>query len=43
MIYAVYRNKIYLANIRQSKVRLKTRVEEQGFNKLVDLAGKIYL
>lgn len=42
MIYAVYRNKIYLANIRQSKVRLKTRVEEQGFNELIDLAGNIH-
>lgn len=28
MTYAVYKNKIYLANIRQSKVRLKTRVAE---------------
>ena len=42
MIYAVYKNKIYLANIRQSKVRLKTRVVEPGFNELVDLAGNIH-
>ena len=42
MIFADYKNKIYLANIRQSKVRLKTRVKEQGFNELVDLAGNIH-
>lgn len=42
MTYAVYKNKIYLANIRQSKVRLKTRVAEPGFKELVDLAGNIH-
>ena len=42
MIYAVYKNKIYLANIRQSKVRLKSRSAEPGFNELVDLAGNIH-
>ena len=42
MIYAIYKNKIYLANVRQSKVRLKTRVAELGFNELVDLAGNVH-
>ena len=42
MIFADYKDKIYLANIRQSKVRLKTRIKEQGFNELVDLAGNIH-
>lgn len=42
MIYAIYRNNIYLANIRQSKVRLKTRIAEPGFKELVDLAGNIH-
>ena len=42
MIFANYKDKIYLANIRQSKVRLKTRIKEQGFNELVDLAGNIH-
>lgn len=41
-MYAVYKNKIYLANIRQSKVRLKTRFLEPGFSELVDLAGNIH-
>ncbi|MGO5073032.1 hypothetical protein ACTQ4K_03595 [Clostridium sporogenes] len=42
MIYAVYNNKVYLANVRKSKVRLKTRVAELGFNELVDLPGNIH-
>ena len=42
MTYAVYKNKIYLVNIRQSKVRLKTRAAEPGFKELVDLAGNIH-
>jgi len=42
MIFADYKDKIYLANIRQSKVRLKTRIKEQGFNELVDLASNIH-
>lgn len=42
MIYAIYRDKVYLANIRQLKVRLKTRIPEVGFNKLIDLAGNIH-
>jgi len=42
MIYANYKNKIYLANIRQSKVRLKTRMKEQEFNELIDIAGNVH-
>ncbi|MGG0658420.1 hypothetical protein [Rummeliibacillus pycnus] len=42
MIYAIYKNKVYLANVRESKVRLKTRIAELGFNELVDLAGNIH-
>lgn len=42
MIYAIYKNKIYLANIRQLKVRLKTRFAELGSNELVDLAGNVH-
>lgn len=42
MIYAVYNNKIYVANVRESKVRLKTRAFESGFSELVDLAGNIH-
>lgn len=42
MIYAIYKKKIYLANVRESKVRLKTRTDELGFNELVDLAGNVH-
>lgn len=42
MIYATYKNKAYLANVRESKVRLKTRSAELGFNELVDLAGNVH-
>lgn len=42
MIYAIYKNKVYLANVRELKVRLKTRIAELGFNELVDLAGNIH-
>ena len=42
MIYAIYKNKIYLANMRESRIRLKTRISEEGFNKLVDLAGNVH-
>ena len=42
MIYAIYKNKVYLANVRDLKVRLKTRMIEPGFNELVDLAGNIH-
>ncbi|KOF56262.1 hypothetical protein AGR56_05200 [Clostridium sp. DMHC 10] len=37
MIYAIYKNKVYLANVRESKIRLKTRI-----NELVDLAGNVH-
>lgn len=42
MMYAVYENKVYLANVRELKVRLKARMAEPGFNELVDLAGNIH-
>lgn len=42
MIYAIYKNKVYLANVRESKIRLKTRIAELGFNELVDLAGNVH-
>ncbi|MBE6050036.1 MAG: hypothetical protein E7214_05060 [Clostridium sp.] len=42
MMYAVYKNKVYLANVRELKVRLKSRIAEPGFNELVDLAGNIH-
>ena len=42
MIYAIYKNKVYLANVRELKIRLKTRIDELGFNELVDLAGNIH-
>ena len=42
MIYAIYRNKVYLANVRGAKVRLKTRILEQGFSELIDLAGNVH-
>ena len=42
MIYAIYNNKVYIANVRNMKVRLKTRIPEQGFKELVDLAGNIH-
>lgn len=42
MIYAIYRNKVYLANVRGTKVRLKTRILEPGFSELIDLAGNVH-
>lgn len=41
-MFAIYNNKIYIANIRNMKVRLKTRIHEQGFKELVDLAGNFH-
>jgi len=41
--YAIYNNKVYIANVRNMKVRLKTRILEQGFKELIDLAGNIHL
>jgi len=39
--YAIYNNKVYIANVRDMKVRLNTRPPEKGFKELVDLAGNI--
>ena len=41
-MYAIYKNKVYLANFREAKVILKTRIAEGGFKELVDLAGNVH-
>jgi len=42
MPYSIYQGKIYLSSIRNMKVRLRSRVCEEGFTELVDLLGNIH-
>ncbi|MDD9148963.1 hypothetical protein OYT88_10410 [Sporolactobacillus sp. CQH2019] len=42
MVFAIYNNKEYEATIRNSKIRLKSRMEDVGFSELVDIAGNIH-
>jgi hypothetical protein len=40
--YAVYKGKVYEANVRNSHIRLKSRKLDPEFSELVDLAGNIH-
>ncbi|EST12373.1 hypothetical protein [Sporolactobacillus laevolacticus] len=40
--YAVYKGKVYEANMRNSPIRLKSRKLDSEFSELVDLAGNIH-
>lgn len=42
MTYSMYRGRLYLSSIRNMKVRIRSRVCEEGFVKLVDLVGNIH-
>lgn len=42
MSYTIYQGKLYLSNIRNMKVRLRSRVAEEGFTELIDLVGNIH-
>ncbi|AAK79994.1 hypothetical protein BJV85_001842 [Clostridium acetobutylicum] len=42
MKYSIYKGKLYLSSIRNMKVRLRSRVYEEGFKELVDLLGNIH-
>lgn len=42
MPYSIYQGKIYLSSIRNMKVRLRSRICEEGFTELVDLLGNIH-
>lgn len=42
MSYTIYQGRLYLSNIRNMKVRLRSRVAEEGFTELIDLVGNIH-
>lgn len=42
MSYTIYQGRLYLSNIRNMKVRLRSRLAEEGFTELIDLVGNIH-